>query len=362
MKITKRIKQKISFYKAKINSSLALRIAVNGIISAAVGFIISIIIVEVLLGRYFNLFDPVSIIWVTAVTLFFFLRFLKKTLSYIKEITNGVQQISSGNYSVKIPERYPDELGTLAEQVNLMTEQLSLAKEHERQQEQRKNDFITSIAHDLRTPLTSVIGYLGLISQQDGIAMDKELMVKYADVAYRKSLRLQDLITELFEFSRYNFEEIKPAQNRIDLAELMEQLEQEFYPQFSEHNLTSRIILTDRPVYIKGDGSMIARVFDNILSNAVRYGADGKYIDIELVKRQNEAVVRITNYASSISQSDISRIFDKFYRTDSSRSTKTGGTGLGLAIAKNIVEAHSGTIQAISQDKKTTFEVVFKTV
>ncbi|HHW45414.1 MAG TPA: HAMP domain-containing histidine kinase [Clostridiales bacterium] len=362
MKIISKLKEKLRFYRARVNDSLALRIAASGIVSAALGFIIGIILVELFTGGYFSIFDPVSMLLVTIVTLFFFLNFLKKILTYIMEITHGVARISDGDFSVRIPERFTDELGRLAGQINKMAEQLKASREQERLQEQRKNEFITSIAHDLRTPLTSVIGYLGLISQQDGIAMDKEAMVKYADVAYRKALRLQDLITELFEFSRYNFEEITPAQEKIDLAELLEQLEQEFYPQFSENNLTSRIIVNDRPVYIKGDGMMIARVFDNILSNAVRYGAGGKYIDIEIIKRQDEAVVRITNYGSSISQRDLERIFDKFYRTDSSRNAKTGGAGLGLAIAKNIVKAHGGTIKAESRDNKTTFEVVFKTI
>lgn len=362
MKLINKFKGRIEHCKARINGSLSLRIAVKGIISAALGFIISIIFVEVFTDGYFSLFDPVSMLMVTVVTLFFFLSFLKKILAYIMEITHGVARISEGDFSVTIPERYTDELGRLAGQINNMTQQLKAAREQERLQEQRKNEFITSIAHDLRTPLTSVIGYLGLISQQDGVAVDQEAMVKYADVAYRKSLRLQNLITELFEFARYNFEEIRPVQEKIDLAELLEQLEQEFYPQFSEHNLTSRIIVNERPVYILGDGSLIARVFDNILSNAVRYGDEGKYIDIELIKRPQEAVVRITNYASYISQQDLGRIFDKFYRTDASRNAKTGGAGLGLAIAKNIVKAHGGTIRAQSRDKKTTFEVVFKTI
>lgn len=357
-KLTARIREAVKRAYHKIASDLVLRIVACAFISAAAGLFLSVMITGIILGHSFYLFDLADLLLLTVITLLIFTKLVRRTLSYIKEISAAVEQISAGDYSVKIPEKYTDELGALAARINGMAADISAAKEREHLEEQRKNDFITSIAHDLRTPLTSVIGYLGLISEQDGAPVEKETLVRYADVAYRKAQRLENLIGELFDFSRYNFGEIRPAQNRIDLAELVEQLNQEFYPQYSEKGLQSRIIISGRPIFIKGDGSMIARVFDNLLNNAVRYGANGKYIDIELVNRGNEAVVRVTNYASAIGQSDLGRVFDKFYRTDASRSSATGGTGLGLAIAKNIVEAHGGTIRAESRDGKTAFEVI----
>lgn len=334
-------------------SSLVVRIVCNGAVSALAGFVAGVIISAVL-----NLSGFTTFLFFAAITLLVFIKMTNHTMAYVKDIAEAVSKISGGDYSVKVPEKYSDELGTLASQINQMTTELSRAREREQLEEQRKNEFITSIAHDLRTPLTSVIGYLGLISEQDGQPVDKETLVQYADVAYRKSKRLELLINQLFDFSRYNFGEIKPAENRIDLAELLEQINQEFYPQFAENHLESRVIVSGRPVWVKGDGNMLVRVFDNILGNAVRYGTAGRFIDIELYNRGAEAVVRVTNYGAEISPADLERIFDKFYRTDASRSSGTGGAGLGMAIAKNIVEAHGGSIRAYSGDGKVTFEVV----
>lgn len=338
-------------------SSLVVRIVCNGAVSALAGLVATAII-----GAILNVGSGVAFLFFTAVTLLIFIKMTNHTMSYIKNIAEAVGKISSGDYSVKVPEKYSDELGTLARQINQMTVELSRAREREQLEEQRKNEFITSIAHDLRTPLTSVIGYLGLISEQDGQPVDKETLVRYADVAFRKSKRLEQLITQLFDFSRYNFGEIRPAENRIDLAELIEQINQEFYPQFTERHLESRVIISGRPVIVKGDGGMLARVFDNILGNAVRYGASGRYIDIELYNRGTEAVIRVTNYGAEITPEDLTRIFDKFYRTDASRSSETGGAGLGMAIAKNIVEAHGGQIRAMSGDGRVTFEVVLPVI
>ena len=338
-------------------SSLVVRIVCNGAVSAFAGFVAAAIIRAVL-----TLGSIMTFLFFIAFTLLIFIKMTNHTMSYIKNIAEAVGKISGGDYSVKVPEKYSDELGTLAAQINQMTVELSRAREREQLEEQRKNEFITSIAHDLRTPLTSVIGYLGLISEQDGQPVDRETLVRYADVAFRKSKRLEQLISQLFDFSRYNFGEIHPAENRIDLAELLEQIHQEFYPQFTERQLQSRVIISGRPVMVKGDGNMLVRVFDNILGNAVRYGANGRYIDIELYNRGTEAVVRATNYGAEISPEDLSRIFDKFYRTDASRSSETGGAGLGMAIAKNIVEAHGGRIQALSGDGKVTFEVVLPVI
>lgn len=341
----------------QLTSSLVVRIVCNGAVSAFAGFIGASIISAVL-----NLSGGTSFLFFAAFTLLIFIKMTNHTMSYVKDIAEAVGKISAGDYSVKVPEKYSDELGTLARQINQMTVELSRAREREQLEEQRKNEFITSIAHDLRTPLTSVIGYLGLISEQDGQPVEKETLVRYADVAFRKSKRLEQLISQLFDFSRYNFGEIHPAENRIDLAELLEQINQEFYPQFTERRLQSRVIISGRPVMVKGDGGMLVRVFDNILGNAVRYGAGGRYIDIELYNRGTEAVARVTNYGAEISPEDLARIFDKFYRTDASRSSETGGAGLGMAIAKNIVEAHGGRIRAVSGDGKVTFEVVLPVI
>jgi len=332
-------------------TSLICRIVVSIIISAVCGLVVAVCFAAI----FYRTLGSFVIFIVVSVIILSFL--LKKIFAHIKDITQGVERISAGDFSTLIPEIYSDELGVLAKSINKMASDLDAARKREILEEQRKNEFITSIAHDLRTPLTSITGYLGLISAKDGVALDTDTMYSYADVAYRKSLRLETLINSLFDFSRYNFGAINPAKNKIDLGELLEQLNQEFYPQYLESNLQSRVIIGGKPIVI-GDGNMLARVFENLLNNAVRYGAKGRYIDIEAITRLDEVQVNMTNYSSGINSEDLTRVFDKFYRTESSRNSTTGGTGLGLAIAKNIVVAHGGQIFAKSTDGKTVFSVI----
>jgi len=334
-----------------LKTSLICRIVISIIISAICGLIVAMLFSVVFYGTL----ETIIIFIVVSVIVLSFL--LKKIFAHITDITQGVERISAGDFSVLIPEIYTDELGVLAKSINKMASDLDAARQRETLEEQRKNEFITSIAHDLRTPLTSITGYLGLISAKDGVKLDTDTMYSYADVAYRKSLRLETLINSLFDFSKYNFGVINPAQNQIDLGELLEQLNQEFYPQYLESNLQSRVIIGGKPIVI-GDGNMLARVFENLLNNAVRYGAKGRYIDIEAITRLDEVQVNMTNYNSEINSEELTRVFDKFYRTESSRNSSTGGTGLGLAIAKNIVVAHGGQIFAKSIDGKTVFSVI----
>lgn len=343
----------------ELYSSLVFRI----VLCAAASCLAGLMAASVFSGFFSYYGAPAEFFVWAVVTVFIFIKLTRHTMKYVKDIAKAVEQISEGDYTVRIPEKYTDEMGGLATRINQMAADLSKSREWENLQEERKNEFITSMAHDLRTPLTSIIGYLGLISEQDEEQeVERETLVKYADIAYRKSKRMEQLIAALFDFARYNFDEIRPAKDQIDLAELIEQMDQEFYPQYADCKLESRVIISGRPVLVPGDGSMLARVFDNILNNAIRYGESGKYIDIELHNRGREAMVRITNYGSSIDEKDLERIFDKFYRTDASRSSKTGGTGLGMAIAKNIVEAHGGSIQAKSGDGKVTFRVILPTI
>ena len=166
------------------------------------------------------------------------------------------------------------------------------------------------------------------------------------------------MIKDLFDYTRYDKDKMKIHRNYLNLNQFMEQLIDEFYPSFSEKGLICKKEISKEEICIFGDGELLARAIGNLISNAIKYGADGKLVEIYTETRNDQAVVRIVNYGRIIPKEDIDKIFDKFYRVESSRSLKTGGTGLGLAIAKNIVGLHDGTISAQSDTDGTIFQIV----
>ncbi len=299
--------------------------------------------------------QPVMIILGVLLFLLIFLLLFKRTIKYIEEISESVREISQGNLDTRIAVKTTDELGKLANNINSMTEKLKSSIEDERNAERTKNELVTSVSHDLRTPLTSILGYLGLIVNNKYRGEDE--LKHYAGIAFKKSKKLNRLIDELFDFTRISYGGMKLKTSEINLGSLLEQLTEEFFPVFKESGMECRLSIPKERIAIIADGDLLARVFENLITNAVRYGSEGKYIDIELSVNLSNAVVKVTNYGTPISQKDIPYIFDRFYRAEQSRSQQTGGTGLGLAIAKNIVELHCGSISVATGDNSTTFEV-----
>ncbi len=285
----------------------------------------------------------------------FFFLFFKKSIAYIEEISAALKRISKGDLESQIPIRSADEFAKLASDVNLMSQRLKDSIESERNAEKIKNELITSVSHDLRTPLTSIVGYLGLIVKDN--YKSQEEFHYYADIAYQKSLRLSKLIDELFDFTQLNYGGIKIKPMEIDLSNFICQIAEEFFPILEGASMEYRLSVPDESVMVMVDGDLMARVFDNLFSNAVRYGSEGKYIDVLLEKNNENAIVKVINYGRCIPEKDLPFIFEKFYRTEYSRSDKTGGAGLGLAIAKNIIELHKGTIKVTSEKETTVFEI-----
>lgn len=298
---------------------------------------------------------PISIIIGLVMFIIFFFIFTKKSIYYLEEINLGLKRISEGNLNTKIPIRTEDELGQLARNINSMSKHLKKSIEEERNAEKTKNELITNVSHDLRTPLTSIIGYLGLISNDE--YKDEVSLRYYIDIAYNKSLELKNLIDELFEFTKISYGGIKLNLEIIDIGQLMEQLAEEFIPIFNDAGMQCRISASNEKLTILGDGNLLVRVFENLLSNAIRYGREGKYVDIELLGDEDSIIVNTINYGEDISKIDLPNIFERFYKIDKSRSKDSSGTGLGLAIAKNIIELHKGDIKVHSQNGKTEFQV-----
>lgn len=228
---------------------------------------------------------------------------------------------------------------------------LRLAQENE----QRKNDLIVYLAHDIKTPLTSMIGYLSLLNEINDMPLKQR--VKYINIALEKSYRLEDLINELFDISRFNAEIIILSKEELNLTMMLEQIVDDFYPILKENN-KEITIKSDDKIIIYADSDKIARVFGNIIKNAINYSINNDKIEIEVKKDNQNVIVKVKNKGAKIPEEKLKRIFEKSYRADSSRTSKTGGSGLGLAIAKEIVELHNGKIIATSNDLETVFEVV----
>lgn len=234
-------------------------------------------------------------------------------------------------------------------------EQQMLKKEREIQLEtSQKNDLIAYLAHDLKTPMTSVIGYLSLL--EEAPEMPQEQTAKCVHIALDKAFRLEGLINEFFEITRYNLHQMILDKRKIDLGYMLSQMADEFYPVLRDHGNTVCLDASEN-LEMLVDAAKLARVFNNILKNAVAYSHEGTPIRIAARQEGEKVTITFTNEGQTIPEQKLASIFDKFYRLDESRGTNTGGAGLGLAIAREIVTAHGGTITAASREGETTFTV-----
>ena len=252
------------------------------------------------------------------------------------------------------PISLPDSLGEVEVQLNAARERALRDARAAQAAEQRKNDLVVYLAHDLKTPLTSVIGYLTLLRDEPQIS--PELRARYTGIALEKAERLEDLINEFFDITRFNLSHLELEKQTVDLSRMLQQVVSEFEPMLAEEQLTCTLDLPARMDY-PCDPDKLARVFDNLLRNACHYGTPGTKVQISGVETDASIVLTFHNEGRTIPPEKLERIFDQFFRLDSSRATRTGGAGLGLAIAKEIVELHGGTISARSWDNQVEFQV-----
>lgn len=284
----------------------------------------------------------------------YFLLLTRKFAFYIERIADGINEISKGNLDNRIIIKNEDEFALIADKLNRMAEEIKKLMENERRNEHAKNELITSVAHDLRTPLTSIIGYLDLASSKE---LPEETGKKYVEVAYSKSKRLEKLIEDLFTYTKFSFGEVKAKVSEVDIVKLIEQLLDEFYPSFAESNLDYKYETTHPGIIIKADGDLLARAFANLIGNAIKYSYQGTCVRISINKDKEHVTIAIANNGDVIPEEDLEQIFTRFYRVESSRSSETGGSGLGLAIAQRIIKLHGGSIKAESSEAGTVFTV-----
>lgn len=288
-----------------------------------------------------------------------FMILQEPSIRYISRLSDAIHDISQGDLNTSIEIIGDDELSGMAANLNKMVGDIRQLMDKEREAERTKNELITNVAHDLRTPLTSIIGYLELLAGNKTV-IPAEMQHKYIEIAYGKARRLEKLIEDLFGFTKLNYGRIAMNVGQLDIVKLLSQLLEEAYPNFVEKNLSYDLQSNVPARMINADGNLLARLFDNLIGNAIKYGADGKRVLVRVHSEEELVTVSVTNYGYVIPADELPLLFNKFYRVEQSRSTTTGGTGLGLAIAKEIVDMHGGTISVASDLNGTVFTVKLK--
>ncbi|MFE7696806.1 sensor histidine kinase [Bacillus tropicus] len=265
---------------------------------------------------------------------------------YIKEIEQGIKRIVQKDWNHTIPVKGKDELSSLALNINWMSNELRARFEKEREIEKGKGEFINNISHDLRTPLTSIIGYLSLVNEKQ---YDNENELKiYIQNTYNLALKLKILINELFDYTKLSLPDAKINKTKLEMGALLHQLVGEYIPIFEKKGLRVQQNIPNEKIWLCADIEKLVRVFDNLLSNTDKYSYQNSIIVVELNKKGNKAKISITNQTDHIKSKEISKMFEKFYRIDKARSSQIQGSGIGLAIVKRIVDLHKGEVWAES--------------
>lgn len=278
--------------------------------------------------------------------------FIRRPLNYIDEITDAAKRLASPSEEEITLDRA---LYEMQYELNTVREKALRSAELAREAEKRKNDLIVYLAHDLKTPLTSVIGYLTLLNDEPEIS--PETRARYTGIALDKAERLEQLINEFFDITRFSLTTLTLEPERINFSLMLEQTVSEFYPVFAEKNLTCKAeIQPDTELLC--DPDKLERVFDNLFRNAVNYSYPNSEIKLSMTADNGEVTVVVSNRGKTVPKEKLDRIFEQFFRLDSSRSSGTGGAGLGLAISKEIVDLHGGKIFAESENESIIFTVV----
>lgn len=349
-------------YGKKIFKKLAYKIAVYSIAFTIV-FILLALIGRLISSLYIwqpydklyiflsTIKNNIVLFWSFGIILILFLA-LKNSLNYIDYVMDASDKLVDTN----------DELIQLPKDLDILESRLNHIKQSAMQNaflaktnEEKKNELIVYLAHDLKTPLTSIIGYLELLNEAPDLPIEQR--AKYVKITLDKAYRLEELINEFFEITRFNVRSVVLSKSSLNLKLMFEQIIDEFYPVSKTEN-KDIIVNCDSNIHINADSDKISRVFNNILKNAISYSYPNSSIYIDAKVEADKTIITIKNKGNTIPKDKLDYIFEKFYRLDEARNTNSGGAGLGLAIAKEIVEAHNGKIFAESQDNTTTFTVI----
>ncbi|MCD5002161.1 HAMP domain-containing histidine kinase [Enterococcus saccharolyticus] len=271
----------------------------------------------------------------------------------LRHIISELHYIAEGNYDHRIPFELRGDLNRVVSSINGLVDSTVAAIEEERRIENSKDELITNVSHDIRTPLTSIIGYLGLI--EDRQYHSEEDLLKYTHTAYVKAKQMKSLVDDLFEYTKVRQPSVPVNILKFDMVQLIEQLAADFELEASKKNIVVETATRPNQIMMDGDTEKLVRVFNNLLTNALKYGKGASKIIMEAEKVGTEVVITVKNNGKMIPKKSLDSLFDRFYRVEESRSQETGGTGLGLAIAQSIVALHGGYIYAKSTPKWTSF-------
>ena len=270
-------------------------------------------------------------------------------------VIGELHYIADGHLEHRINLRVNRDLQRVIDSVNTLVDSTVRSMEEERKIEKSKDELITNVSHDLRTPLTSIIGYLGLI--EDNQYQTKDELTKYTHTAYVKAQQMKVLVEDLFEYTKVRQTSTPIAKTTFDMEQMLEQLAASFELEAQKKNMQIMVECQPAPLMMEADTKKLGRVFNNLIANALKYGKGGKQIILSAEKVGQEAIIKVSNDGQQIPSDSLNQLFDRFYRVEASRSQETGGTGLGLAITQSIVALHGGYIYADSTPELTSFVI-----
>lgn len=274
----------------------------------------------------------------------------RSILNPLKELKKGTENIKNGDLDFEVKAKSKDEIGNLCEAFNSMRKQLKKSIELQTQYENNRKELISNISHDLKTPITSIKGYVEGI--KDGVADSPEKMEKYINTIYTKAQSMDYLIDELLTYSKLDLNKLPFDFKKVDIGSYMEDIMEEFRLDVEKKNFkfsyTNKLL---KKISVKLDIQKIGRVLTNIISNSIKYmDKENGEIDVEMKLDKDEVIISVKDNGKGISKEALPYVFDRFYREDSSRNSMTGGSGLGLAICKKIIQEHGGRIWAESEE------------
>ena len=344
------------------------KLSIQLLTAIAISFVISVIIVNSIILRGMEYFlgslefldvTLYNLLWISAIILTFILSLLvmiRKKIKNLQHITESVQTIANGKLGYTIEINGNDELSQLAANINYMSKELENKFKHERRIENEKNELITNISHDLRTPLTSIIGYVDLLKQKE--YKDDEQLYDYLEIIYSKSQSFRKRIDELFEYTKLTSHDLQLNFTEVELGGLVEQIIGEYMPILEQEGLDIQKSITEEDIYISMNIEKMVRVYDNLLMNVLKYSMKPSLLKVNLHTVGIKAILSIANQVENLPVQDVTKLFERFYRGDKARKDD-GGSGIGLAISKKIIELHGGTIEADYREGWLTFTIEY---